>query len=408
VSRTLGTLGRTLGRTLGSTLGSTLGTLGNVALGATPWVPWERRFGLDSLDAATLTRMVAGEVAGAHVLGFTAQRDRQTTDRARLLLEWNDAGRSAGLPTALFAKGTPSLASSRILNSAFGLCGTEVRFYTSAHADLADLLPGATLTPYHASLGRGGRFLLVLESRDVADTHFFQMRETATPEHARDIVTTLATMHARFHESPRFATDLAWVTRYSGRPGQAIAPRILTAAERGFRKRYDVPDEVRQIIGLHVRHAAELTAIWEALPSTLCHGDTHLGNTFRTTAGHSGLFDWQEVHRMNGLREIAYFIASAFDPAERRVHERDLIALYLGTLAAAGQHDVPSATEAFDLYRLLMLDAWRSVWASLALMPVQQDDLADVLIGRHVGHLLDLDVLGATQDALGRARSRAS
>lgn len=374
----------------------TAGTLGDIALGASPWVPWERRYGLDALDAGALTRMVAGDVPGAEVLGLTAERDRQTTDRARLVLEWNDIGRAAGLPTALFAKGTPSLTSSRILNSAFGLCGTEVRFYSGAHDDLADL----TLTPYHASVGPGGRFLLVLESRDSADTHFFQMRETATLEHARAIVVALGRMHARFYESPRFEGDLAWVTRYSGRPGQAIAPRILRAAERGFAKKYDVPDEVSQIIGLHVRHGAALTERWESLPSTLCHGDTHLGNTFRTSDGRSGLFDWQEVHRMNGLREIAYFVASAFDPAERRIHEHDLLALYRETLLAAGQSDVPGDDEAFDTYRLMMLDAWRSVWASLALMPVQQDDLAEVLIQRHVGHLLELDVLGAVKAVL--------
>lgn len=378
--------------------GGALGTVGRMALGAVPWVPWERQHGLDSLTADGLAQMVGGHVPGAAVLGFTADRDRQTTDRALLTLTWNGAGLTAGLPRTLFAKGTPSLASSRVLNSAFGLCGTEVQFYSGAHAELTDL----ALRPYHASLGRGGRFLLVLESRDPADTHFFAMHETAPLEHAQAIVTALARMHARFHASPRFATDLAWVTPYSGRPGQAIAPRILRAAEKGFAKKYDVPDEVSQIIRLHVGHAGDLTRIWESMPATLCHGDTHIGNTFRTSAGISGLFDWQEVHRGNGLREIAYFLAWAFDPEERRAHEHDLIALYLDTLVASGQtRDVPGPDEAFATYRLLMLDAWRSVWASLALMPVQQDGLAEILINRHVGHLLDLDVRGAVRDALG-------
>lgn len=381
-------------------MASTLGTVGNIALGLTPWVPWQRHHGLDSLTADALTRMVGGAVPGARVTSFTSERDRQTTDRARLRLEWNAAGRDAGLPRELFAKGTPSLASSRILNSAFGLCGTEVRFYSSLYDDLAEI----TLRPYHAGIGPGGRFLLVLKSRDPASTHFFQMRETATLEHARDVVTALARMHARFSGSPRFATDLSWVTRYSGRPGQAIAPLILSAARKAFAKKYDVPDEVAEIIRLHVEHGPELTRIWEALPATLCHGDTHLGNTFRTVDGTSGLFDWQEVHRMNGLREIAYFVASAFDPAERRQHEHALLETYRDVLVDEGAAAVPSLDEAFDTYRLMMLDAWRSVWASLALMPVQQDDLAGILIDRHVGHLQDLDVLGAVKAALGDAR----
>jgi hypothetical protein len=376
---------------------SLLRTVGNIALGAIPWLPWERKHGLDSLTADSLSRIVRGDVSGAEVLRFTAERDRQTTDRARLRLDWNEAGREAGLPAEIFAKGTPSLASSRILNSAFGLCGTEVKFYSGAHTELIDI----TLTPYHASVGAGGRFLLLLESRDPSTTHFFQMQETAPFEHARAIVVALGRMHARFHESPRFESDLAWVTRYSGRPGQAIAPRILKAAEKGFSKEYEVPDEVSKIIQLHVGNADVLTRIWESLPSTLCHGDTHIGNTFRTSDGVSGLFDWQEVHRMNGLREIAYFLAWAFDPEQRKAHEHDLIALYLNTLVEAGQtRDIPTADQAFETYRLMMLDAWRSVWASLALMPVQQDDIAEVLIARHVGHLLDLDVLGAVKEVL--------
>jgi len=375
----------------------TVRTFGNIAVGLMPWLPWEGRHGLDSLTPAALTRMLGRNVTGARVLDVTAERDRQTTDRARLSLTWNEPGEEADLPTRLFAKGTPSLASSRMLNSAFGLCGAEVRFYRSAYADLADI----TLKPYHASIARGGRFLLVLESRDPTDTYFHQMRDTATPEHARAVVVALARMHAKFHESPRFTGDLAWVTRYSGRPGQAIAPRILRMAEKGFHKLYDVPDDVREIIRLHVAHAGELSAVWESLPSTMCHGDTHIGNTFRTTDGRSGLFDWQEVHRMNGLREIAYFIASAFTPEQRRAQEHELLAVYLDTLAAAGLGPaVPSPGQAFDLYRLMMLDAWRSVWASLALMPVQQDDLAEVLIERHCGHLLDLDVVGAVRAAL--------
>jgi hypothetical protein len=376
---------------------STVRTLGNIALGSVPWVPWEGAHGLDTLTPARLTELVAGEAPGAEVMDLATKRHRQTTDRASLTLTWNEAGREAGLPTQLFAKGTASLTSSRILNSTFGLCGTEVRVYRDLHADLADM----TLKPYHASIGAGGRFLLLLESRDPEDTYFFHMKETGTIEHARAIVTQLAQMHAKFHESPRFETDLRWVTRYSRRPGQAISPLILKAAEKAFNKKYDVPADVRELTHLHVHNGREFARAWEALPSTLCHGDTHIGNTFRSTDGTSGLFDWQEVHRMNGLREIAYFIASAFEPDDRQAYEHELLYLYLQTLAASGTvPDVPTHQEAFDTYRLMMLDAWRSVWASVALMSVQDDGMAQNLIKRHCGHLMDLDVLQVVKAAL--------
>ena len=49
-------------------------------------------------------------------------------------------------------------------------------------------------------------------------------------------------------------------------------------------------------------------------------------------------------------------------------------------------------SEAFDLYRLMMIDAWTSVWASLGLMKVEQEGLAETLLERQYAVLMDLDV----------------
>ena len=111
----------------------TLTTVKDIAIGLSPWVPWDKDFGLDSITARDLTAAIAKDVPDAHVLRIGLDRDRGTTDRARLTLEWNDAGIQAGLPTKAFAKGTPSMAQSRVLNSAFGLCATEVFFYNNAY-----------------------------------------------------------------------------------------------------------------------------------------------------------------------------------------------------------------------------------------------------------------------------------
>jgi hypothetical protein len=372
-------------------------TAADIGLGLSPRLPGDRAYGLDALTVAELTRHLGAEVPGARVVEVAATRDRQTTDRARLTITWNEAGAAAGLPVTAFAKGTPSLASSRILNSAFGLCASEVLFYRDVYAEVPEL----TLHPYFGTIGRGGRFLLLLESRDDR-THFHTMAEEADLAHAEGIVVALARLHARFDSSPRFGSDLGWVRPYSQRPGQVLAPRVLAMAERRFHQKYDVPPAVRRVMALHVRHGAELAALWESLPPTLCHGDTHLGNTFRTDDGVSGLFDWQEVHRMNGLRDVAYFIASAFAPAERARHERDLLGLYLETAAEAGAGgSLPTSSRAWDMYRLLLIDAWRSIWASLALMPVQTDGLDELLIARHCAYLLELDVDQAVRSALG-------
>ncbi|MCV7315266.1 phosphotransferase [Mycolicibacillus parakoreensis] len=375
---------------------SILKTVGDIAIGASPWVPWDQHCGLRSIDGPMLRNALAGSVPDADVLTFSMVRDRATTDRARLTLEWNEAGRHAGLPTTVFAKGTPSLAASRVLNSAFGLCATEVHFYNNAYPEVADI----TLRPYFASVSSGGRFLLVLESKDAADTHFYTLDDEASLDHAEAIVDSLAKLHGRFYNSARFNGDLSWVTRYRDRPGQRLAPKVMAFAEKRFLKKYDVPTPVARLTRFHLANRDVFWRIWESMPPTLCHGDTHIGNTFRTADGFSGLFDWQEVHRMNGIREVAYFIAWAFRPENRRRHEKHLLERYLHILADSGVgNETPSLADAFDQYRLMMIDAWTSVWASLALMTVEQEGLPEELLSRQYAVLEDLDVEQALRAA---------
>jgi len=349
--------------------------------------------------------MLGATVPGAQVVGLRRDIDRLTTDRARLTLEWNDAGTAAALPTAAFAKGTPSLAASRVLNSAFGLCANEVHFYNRAADDLTDI----TLHPYFAEVGSGGRFLLVLESLtstadDGDDVHFYTLDEEASLEHAEAIMDALAILHGRFYESPRFDTDLSWVTSYRKRPGQALAPTLMRLAERRFFAKYDAPEPVRRLTRLHLANRDAFWQIWEDMPATLCHGDSHIGNTYRTAEASSGLFDWQEVHKMNGMRDVAYFIAWAFRPQNRRLHEKALLKRYLEKLGATGTTTpLPELDAAFDQYRLLMIDAWTSVYGSLGLMTVEQDGLAQTLLERQYAVLLDLDVEEAMNAALHRA-----
>ncbi len=104
---------------------------------------------------------------------------------------------------------------------------------------------------------------------------------------------------------------------------------------------------------------------------------------------------------MNGMREVAYFIAWAFSPEVRADKEKELLARYLDALACHGVGDeTPSLSEAFDLYRLMMIDAWTSAWAPLAIGGMDQPGQAEILLDRMYGMLLDLDVEKALRDAI--------
>ena len=64
----------------------------------------------DRVTSEWLTHALCSEHPGAEVLSFTTPGgSKGTSTRTALRLEYNEAGRSAGLPTQLFTKTTTSL-----------------------------------------------------------------------------------------------------------------------------------------------------------------------------------------------------------------------------------------------------------------------------------------------------------
>lgn len=372
-------------------------TVKNMALGFAPWLPGDRRHGVRSISPDELTHAIAAHVPGARVEQVVVQHDsRSTTDRARLYLTWNEAGVAAGLPATAFAKGTPSTVAPRVINAAFGLCESEVRFYNELQPAVADM----TLTPYVARLGAGGRFAVAVNTIESVDATFFETGDTVSLAHAEAMMDALARLHSAYWCSSRFDTDLSWITVYSRRPGWPIARGVMPLYNKiWLQKRDDVPLEVRQLTALYLRNKSALERVWERLPPTLCHGDTHAANTFLRVDGSVGIFDWQQPHRMHGMRDVSYFIGWSLDPATRRMREHELISRYLEGLRCRGVSDTPTHAEAFRLHRLFMIDAWNSVWPALAMY---NDDkaLEDRLLGRLCETLLDLETADALRSVL--------
>ena len=316
---------------------------------------------------------------------------RGTTDRARLRLEWNAIGRAAGLPTSAFAKGTSSQVAPRAIVSAFG-CGTyETRFFRQIQPSVADL----TIAPYIARSGAGGRYVNAFEDLALrGDVTFYNADDEAPKEHAEAVVDLLAQLHGRFWRSPRFETDLSWLKTYSGRPGYPFMRQMFRWSEKKFMKQDRVvPDSVRRLTKAYVDNQDTFVRVWESMPMTLCHGDTHLGNTFANPDGSAGIYDWQVFHKMNGLRDLAYFLMHSIPTELRRAEEENLLRRYLDGLAEAGAGtEAPSYDEAFDRYRLLTIDGWIAIVFTLAAGGMQPDDRMEVTAVRAINTLMDLDV----------------
>ena len=369
--------------------------LKDAVLGASPWLPSHTAYGLDSLTSDELGRAIGEQVPGARVLRHEVEIDsRGTTDRARIHLTWNQVGADAGLPKSAFAKGTSSQLAPRVIVSSFGCHTYETRFFQQIQPTVADL----TITPYVARAGAGGRYVIAFE--DVAlrgDVTFFDADDECPKEHAEAMIDLMAKLHGRFWRSPRFDTDLSWLETYSRRPGGNFMQRFFTWSEKRFMAQdREVPDPVRRLTKAYVENQPALVKVWEAMPQTLCHGDTHLGNTFSNPDGTAGIYDWQVFHKMNGLRDVAYFLMHSVPTELRRAEEKNLIDRYLAGLAEAGAgSETPSLSEAFDTYRLLTIDGWIAIVFTLAAGGMQPTDRMEVTAVRAVNTLMDLDVESA-------------
>ncbi|KRA37784.1 MULTISPECIES: phosphotransferase [unclassified Nocardioides] len=375
--------------------------LKDAALGAAPWTPGQARYGLDSLRPAEFTAALASEVPGARVDDLRVEIDsRGTTDRARIHLNWNETGRNAGLPATAFAKGTSSQLAPRVIVSGFGCHTYETRFFEQIHPTLADL----TIAPYVTRSGSGGRYVLAFEDLALrpGGVTFYDADDEAPKEHAEAVVDLLATLHGRFWRSPRFEGDLAWLQTYAKRPGGPFMKRLFTWSEKRFMAQdRTVPESVRRLTKKYVQNQPALTRLWESMPQTLCHGDTHLGNTYANADGTAGIYDWQVFHKMNGLRDFAYFLMHSIPTDLRRAEEKNLLERYLQVLADSGAgSDVPSLAEAWDTYRLLTVDGWIAIVFTLAAGSMQPDDRMEVTAVRAINTLTDLDVEQALTAAL--------
>ncbi len=371
----------------------------DMLLGLAPWVPAQARYGLDSLRADEIGSALARGVSGARLESLRVEvESRGTTDRARVHLHWNAAGRAAGLPDSVFAKGTSTTASSRAVVSAFGCHTYESRFYTQIYPALKDL----TVRPYVTRSGIGGRYVIAFEDlRQRGAVQFYNADDEAPQSHAEAVVELLAKLHGRFWRSPRFSGDLRWLETYARRPGYPFMKQAFRLSDRKFvRNHPELPAAVKRLTHMYVRNQDRLTRIWEAMPQTLCHGDCHLGNTFGNPDGSAGIYDWQVFHRMNGLRDFAYFMMHSVPTALRRTQERELLRRYLDVLAAEGAgHDAPGFDEAWDAYRLLIVDGWIIIAFTMAIGGMQPQDRMEVTMKRAVATMLDLEL----PDRLARA-----
>ncbi len=347
------------------------------------------------ITAAWLTDVLCRSAAGAQVVGHRlGPPDEGTNNRRRIFMDYNEAGRAAGLPASVFCKSTQGLANRLMLGHSGGVI-CEVTFWNAARALLDIEAPTARFAAYDPVSFNS---MVVLD--DLGEAATFCSHETPVDlAFVEQQVSLLAQLHGRFYEAPEIDTALAalpsWHRRFHNLMGFHLEESCaagLNASEvfvpaRLFSNRDAVwPATLRSLETLH------------ALPRTLCHGDVHLKNWYVLEDGRVGLGDWGVCHIGHWSRDLAYTLATSLTVENRRAWERDLIALYLDRLAAQGVAKV-TFYEAFLRYRQSLLTAF-AFW-TLTLKPtldfpdMQPEATAQTFISRIAHAVDDLEVLGS-------------
>ena len=346
-----------------------------------------------------LTLALCDGVPGARVLSHQlGPRNDGTSSRRTLQVQFNEAGREAGLTDRLFTKSGPSFAT-RLVSAAAGLGVIEATFYAQIRPTLDIEAP---TTQYSAYDPLSNRQLLIVD--DITETRGAQfgniLTRQLTLQQAEQVIDTLAALHAKFWDAPLRKWFGSWLLdshEWMARLNVTInAPkRILVGFERG---RDVIPSELynrRNEVPAALMRSLEINT---AGPQTLLHGDVHPGNWYVTGDGRMGLYDWQCIVRGGWARDVAYALATHLTVEQRRDWEHDLVARYRERLAAGG-FELPDAEGCFLAYRQQMPHAmfmWLGTIGRFRLQPdMQPKDITLESVRRTCQAAADLDSLDA-------------
>ncbi len=230
----------------------------------------------------------------------------------------------------------------------------EVAFYTRLRQDLdieAPICVGGMFDEETAMFG------LALEDLRVRGISFPNVTSNSGVTHVKAVLRELAKLHAAYWDSDRFNKDLAWINTHTqgdlyelfNHPDMVPAVIEHEVASNQFKRELvdgvgQTPEQLYQQVRTVQQHQAALTP-------TLCHGDTHVGNTYMTADGNAGLYDWQLMARGYCMHDVTYVMITGLSVGERRSHEAELIRYYLEQLAANGVDSTPDFDHTWLEYR---------------------------------------------------------
>ncbi|NQE71227.1 hypothetical protein [Nocardia gamkensis] len=352
------------------------------------------------VTAEWLTAVLCGGHPGAEVDSFETQDvSAGTSTRWKLSVTYNAAGRAAGLPEELFAKTTAEFKQRLTLDLA-GIIGGEPGFFTHLRPALDIEAPRG----YHSAVDyRSGRTISLLE--DIVSTKGATFCTPQTPidrTEIEDLLRTMATWHARYWNDAELEAH-RWLK--PPRAHFANLDRLIGMSKRarvGARRAAAVIPETLAHDHDRLYHALQRSLeIASTGAQTFLHGDSHIGNTYRTSSGRMGFTDWQVVLRGSWAYDVAYVVGSGLAVQDRRDWERELLAVYLDHVAACGAPapDFDTAWLAYRQQALYPYFIWLATIGHSAIQPrYQPDEICLGIIERTANAVLDLDAVKALEE----------
>lgn len=288
-----------------------------------------------AITDAWLTDVLCRDYPGAAVVAHSFdERDDGSSNRRRIMLEYNDAGRDAGLPDTVFCKAAETL-NNRLVLGLSRAAQIEADFYNLVRGRMEIEAPEGLYASFDPE-----NFASLIMLRDLRDhATFCDDRTEMTRELAEQQIRTLANLHSRFYQSPDLGSStlpfISWPDWWARM--MAASPDFEECCDRAFGQCEDI---------MPARLFARRSEIWPAtmasverhnhLPQTLIHCDVHLKNWYIASNGAMGLSDWQITSIGHWSRDLIYTMTTALTIENRRAWEKDLVALYLDLMAERG------------------------------------------------------------------------
>jgi len=224
---------------------------------------------------------------------------------------------------------------------------------------LGDELP--VVTPRCVGASRdvdGGTFGIALEDLRVSGAEFPTVLTPVDAEDVKVLLCQLAALHAHYWQSPRFGADLSWLSPHTSGPIHELftdpgaVPALVAWEVRTRQFKRELLQSVSETTDSLLAKVTRAQVHQAALPTTLVHGDCHIGNTYVLPDGRRGLIDWQLTARGFCMHDVSYIIITALSVEDRRIYEAELIAYYHQCLVEAGVRDAPAVKELRYEHRL--------------------------------------------------------